>query len=68
MSLSVSLLGFGIGPMLASFHMCGSMLVFKKEDSKLITYQSGDNRSPNDYLMVSKTDRCLLKDVKVIIR
>ena len=39
---------------------------FKKEDSKLITYQSGDNRSMIDYLMVRKTDRCLVKDVKVI--
>ena len=34
---------------------------FKKEDSKLITYQSGDNRSMVDYLMVRKTDRCLVK-------
>ena len=39
---------------------------FKKEDSKLITYQSGDNRSMIDYLMVRKTDRCRVKDVKVI--
>ena len=39
---------------------------FKKEDSKLITYQSGDNRSMIDYLMVRKTDRCLVKDMKVI--
>ena len=36
------------------------------EDSKLITYQSGDNRSMIDYLMVRKRDRCLVKDVKVI--
>ena len=34
---------------------------FKKEDSKLITYQSGDNRSMIHYLMVRKTDRCLVK-------
>ena len=27
---------------------------FKKEDSNLITYQSGDNRSMIDYLMVTK--------------
>ena len=39
---------------------------FKKEDSKLITYQSEDNRSMIDYLMVRKTDCCLVKDVKVI--
>ena len=37
---------------------------FKKEDSKLITYPSGDNRSMIDYLMVRKTDCCLVKDVK----
>ena len=40
---------------------------FKKEDSKLITYQSGDNISIIDYLMVRKTDCCLVKDVKVIL-
>ena len=28
---------------------------------KLITYQSGDNRSMIDYLMVRKTDCCLVK-------
>ena len=39
---------------------------FKKEDSKLITYQSGDNRSMIYYLKIRKTDRCLVKDVKVI--
>ena len=27
-TLSMSLLGFGMGTMLASFHMCGIMLVF----------------------------------------
>ena len=35
--------------------------IFKKEDSKLITHQSGDNRSMIDYLMVRKTDCCLVK-------
>ena len=39
---------------------------YKKEDSKLITYQSGDNRSMSDYMMVRKTDRHLVKNVKVI--
>ena len=39
---------------------------FKKEDSKLITYQSGENRIMIDHLIVRKTDRCLVKDVKVI--
>ena len=46
--------------------MCNTF--FKKEDSKLITYQSGDNRSMLDYLMVRKTDRCLVKDGKVIFK
>ena len=41
---------------------------FKKEYSKLITYQSGYNRSLIDYLMVRKTDRCLMNDVKVMSR
>ena len=40
---------------------------FKKEDSKLITYQSGDNRSMIDYLMVRKTDRCQVKSVSLSI-
>ena len=40
---------------------------FKKEYSKLITYHSADNRSMIDYLMVRKADRCLVKDVKVIL-
>ena len=39
---------------------------FKKEDYKLITYQSGYNGSMIDYLMVRNTDRCLVKDAKVI--
>ena len=38
----------------------------RRKTLKLITYQSGDNRSMIDYLMVRKTDRCLVKDVNVI--
>ena len=34
---------------------------FKKEDSKLISYQSGDNTCMIDYLMIRKTDCCLVK-------
>ena len=37
-----------------------------RRKTKLITYQSGDNKSMIDYLMVRKTDRCLVNDVKVI--
>ena len=36
---------------------------FEKEDSKLIIYQSRDNRSMIDYLIVRKTDRCLVNSV-----
>ena len=39
---------------------------FKKEYSKLITYQSGDNKNMIEYLMGRKTDRSLIEDVKVI--
>ena len=46
--------------------MVGCNTFFKKEDSKLITSQSGDIRRLIDYLMVRKTDRCLVKDVKII--
>ena len=46
--------------------MVVSNTFFKKEDYNLNTYQSGDNRSMIDYLMVRKTDRCLVKNVKVI--
>ena len=41
---------------------------FKKEDSMLIAYKSGDTRIMIDYLLVRKTDRCIVKDVKVIFR
>ena len=35
--------------------------LFKKDDYNLITYQFGDNRSMIDYLMIRKTDRCMIK-------
>ena len=38
----------------------------RRKTLKLITYQSGDNRTIIDYLMVRKIDPCLVKDVKVI--
>ena len=44
--------------------VCNTFL--KKEDFKPITYQSRYNRGTIHYLMVKKTDRCLLNDVKVI--
>ena len=37
-----------------------------QERRQLITYQCGDNRSIIDYLMVRKTNCCLVKNVKII--
>ena len=37
---------------------------FKKEDSRLITYQSRDNRSMIHHLKVRKTDCCSESDFK----
>ena len=67
-------MGFGTrnaeGEMILQFGDAVGMVVcntfFKKDDSKLITYQSGDKRSMIDYLMVRKKYRCLVKDVNVI--
>ena len=67
-------MGFGIrnteGEIILEFGYAVGMVVcntfFRKEDYKQITYQSGDNRSMIDYLMVRKTDHCLVKDVKAI--
>ena len=66
------LMGFGTrnaeGEKVLEFGVAVGMAVcntfFTKEDSKLITYQSGDIRNMIDYLMVSKTDRIVV-DVKV---
>ena len=50
------------GEMILEFGDAVGMVVcntfFNKEDSKLNTCQSGDNRSMIDYLMVRKADRC----------
>ena len=40
--------------------------IFKEEDSKIITYQCGDNSSMINHLMIRKTECCIVKDVKVI--
>ena len=44
--LSMSLLGFGIGTMLANFHMCGIMLVFKS----CFQHAREENKSKRAYL------------------
>ena len=64
-------MGFGTknaeGERILEFGDAAGMVVcntfFRKEDSKLITYQSGDNRSMIYYLMVKKADCCLVKDI-----
>ena len=55
------ILEFGDGVGMA---VCNTFL--KEEFSKLITYQSGDNRSMIYYLMVRKTYSCLVKNVNLI--
>ena len=49
--LSVSLLGFGIGTMLANFHMCGIMLVLRAAFDMLMR-----NASPREPMCF----RCLM--------
>ena len=41
MSLSMSLLGFGMGNMLANFHMCGIMLVLRAVLNMLVRNSRG---------------------------
>ena len=43
--LSMSLLGFGIGTMLANFHMCGIILVLRAVFNMLVR-----NTSPRRYM------------------
>ena len=45
--------------------MVGNTL-FKKRVSRLVTYQSGDVSSQIDYILFRKTNRKMVKDVKVI--
>ncbi len=40
--------------------------LFKKRDSRLVTYQSGNSSSQIDYILVRKTHRKFVRDVKVI--
>ena len=51
LSLSMSLLDFGMGPMLANFHMCGIMLVLREVFNMLVR-----NASPRG----SMCFRCLM--------
>ena len=38
--VSMSLLGFGMGPMLANFHMCGIMLVLRAVFNMIVSNAS----------------------------
>ena len=49
--LSMSLLGFGMGTMLATFHMCGIMLVLRAVSSMLV--RNASTRGPMRF-------RCLM--------
>ena len=42
--LSMSLLGFGMGTMLANFHMCGIMLVLRAVFNMLVTVRNATPR------------------------
>ena len=53
--LSMFLLGFGMGTMLASFHMCGIMLVLRAVFNMLVR-----NASPSRCLMFSLSRPCEL--------
>ena len=55
--LSMSLLGFGMGIMLASFHMCGIMLVLRAVFNMLLS-----NESPREPMCF----RCLMFNLSAI--
>ena len=56
--LSMSLLGFGMGTMLANFHMCGIMLLLRAVFNMLM--RNASTRVPMCFrcLMVSLTGAC----------
>ena len=47
-------------------HMMVANTLFKKRESRLVTYQSGNSSSQIDYILVRKTHRKFVRDVKVI--
>ena len=58
------------GEMLLEFAEARQLVVlntmFRKDDAKKVTYESGGNKSQIDYMLVRKVDRKLVYDVKVI--
>ena len=51
MPLSMSLLGFGMGTMLANFHMCGNMLVLRAVFNMPVNLSCGECDVISFYLM-----------------
>src|SRR5260221_1605447 len=62
--------GFGTknmeGDRILEFGAAIDLVVFKKEQSKLVTYESGGTRSTIDYLLMRRQDRGMMRNVKVI--
>ena len=58
------------GEMLLEFAVAMDLVVgntfFVKDDTKKITYQSGDSKSQIDYILVRRKDKSFLKNVTVI--
>ena len=40
--------------------------LFKKRDSRLVTYESGNSSTQIDYVLVRKANRKLIRDMKVV--
>ena len=60
MPLSMSLLGFGMGTMLANFHICGIMLVLRAVFNMLMRNASPRGPMCFRYLMFSLSGPCEL--------
>ena len=58
--LSMSLLGFGMGAMLANFHVCGIMLVLKAVFSLLVRNTSPRGPMCLRFLMFNLSEPCEL--------
>ena len=67
MPLSMCLLGFGMGTMLANFHMCGIMLVLRAVFNMLVRNASPRGPMCFRYLMFNLSGRCELLFLLCII-
>ena len=74
MKVCMGVFGYGTrnpeGERILEFSNATEMVVantlFKKRDSRLVTYESGNSSTQIDYVMVRKANRKLVRDVKVI--